>query len=113
MKKLFLLALLFVSLYAKAQEPEIGVMPDAPKIECNFDKYLAAPYYFDKEMANIVRGTIKEIEYKSFTVGTTRKATIYLPPNYSKKKNEVQEMESYKKIQRKEQKKQVKGKGKK
>ncbi|WP_231497059.1 MULTISPECIES: esterase family protein [unclassified Bacteroides] len=86
MKKLFLLALLFVSLYAKAQEPEIGVMPDTPKIECHFDKYLAAPYYFDKEMANIARGTIKEIEYKSFTVGTTRKATIYLPPNYSKKK---------------------------
>ncbi len=53
MKKLFMLALLFVSLYAKAQEPEIGVMPDAPKIECHFDKYLAAPYYFDKEMANI------------------------------------------------------------
>ena len=87
MKILFLLALLFVSLYAKAQEPEIGVMPDAPKIECHFDKYLAAPYYFDKEMANIARGTINEIEYKSFTVGITRKATIYLPPNYSKKRS--------------------------
>ena len=34
-------------------------------------------------------------------------------PNYSKKKNEVQEMESYKKRPRKEQKKPVKGKGKK
>ncbi len=87
MKKLFialLAACATTSTYA--QEPQIGMFPGMQKIECNFNDYVKEPDGFDKETANIQRGTIEEVEYKSTTVGTTRKATIYLPPKYDKSK---------------------------
>lgn len=87
MKRLFLTAAMAMSLTAaNAQEPNIGMFPGMPKIEVNFDKYVAAPASFDKETANIEHGTIEEIEYSSGTVGTVRKVTVYLPPKYNAKK---------------------------
>ena len=53
-----------------------------PKIEVTFNEYVAAPIGFDQVTEGIECGTIEEIEYPSKTVGTQRKATIYLPPKY-------------------------------
>ncbi len=74
------------SLTANAQEPTIGMFPGMPKIECTFNDYVKEPEGFDKETAGIEHGTIVEVEYKSTTVGTVRKATIYLPPKYDTSK---------------------------
>ena len=91
MKKIYLAALMAsASLVAIAQPG--GGMPGGmfgggmPQIDVKFNEYVAAPDGFDKETANIERGTIEEVEYKSNTVGTVRKATIYLPPKYDKTK---------------------------
>lgn len=87
MKKLFLVLLAAsATAVSYAQEPEIGMFPGMPKIECTFNDYVTEPAGFDKETANIERGTIQEVEYKSKTVGTMRKATIYLPPKYDSSK---------------------------
>ena len=53
-----------------------------PQIEVTFDPYVPAPAGFDAERPGIDRGTIETIEYKSESVGTVRKATVYLPPKY-------------------------------
>lgn len=45
-----------------------------------------APPGFDSLQANIPHGKIDTISYHSKTVGTTRRALIYTPPGYSKKK---------------------------
>ena len=44
-----------------------------------------APEGFDQERTGIATGKIDSIQYKSKTVGTTRKALIYTPPGFSKK----------------------------
>ena len=51
-----------------------------------FDEYKEAPQGFDQERAGIPHGTVELIEYQSESVGTTRKANVYLPPKYDKKK---------------------------
>lgn len=45
-----------------------------------------APEGFDSKRENISRGKIDSIRYSSKTVGNTRKALIYTPPNYSENK---------------------------
>jgi enterochelin esterase-like enzyme len=45
-----------------------------------------APVGFDQPRAGIATGRIDTIAYPSATVGTTRKALVYTPPGYSKKK---------------------------
>ncbi|MUP46032.1 esterase [Gramella sp. BOM4] len=45
-----------------------------------------APVGFDQKRENIARGKLDSITYKSKTVGTTRKALVYTPPNYSENK---------------------------
>ena len=57
-----------------------------PQIDVKFSEYVAAPDGFDKERADIARGTLEETTYESKTVGTTRKVTVYLPPKYDKSK---------------------------
>lgn len=52
------------------------------QVDCKFDPFVAAPQGFDQERSGIGRGTIETVEYKSTTVGTVRKATVYLPPKY-------------------------------
>jgi len=47
---------------------------------------MLAPAGFDIAMPTIAHGTIDTIVYSSKTVGTNRKALVYMPPGYSKKK---------------------------
>ena len=86
MKKIHLAAGLSVFLMTGyAQEPNIPML-GGPQIEVNFDEYKAAPQGFDQEREGIAKGTVKLIEYQSESVGTTRKANVYLPPKYDAKK---------------------------
>ena len=87
MKKVILAALFSISLMtANAQEPNIPMFGGMQKIDVNFDEYKAAPQGFDQERAGIAKGTVQLIEYQSESVGTTRKANVYLPPKYDAKK---------------------------
>ena len=82
MKKTFLtLAVLAGSLLAAQAQPGVGGF-QMPVIQCGFDPYVAAPAGFDQERADIPHGTLVTVEYKSTTVGTVRKATVYLPPKF-------------------------------
>lgn len=84
MKKTILtLAAIVCGLVASAQEPTIGRMfGGMPQINCTFDPYVEAAAGFDQERPGIDRGTVETVEYKSTTVGTVRKATVYLPPKF-------------------------------
>ena len=87
MKTFYLAALLSLSLTtANAQEPNIPMFGGMQKIDVNFDEYKAAPQGFDQEREGIAKGTVRLIEYQSESVGTTRKANVYLPPKYDAKK---------------------------
>lgn len=71
MKKTFFLSLILLSsaLFVNAQQtvspPTVG---------------------FDVEKANIPHGVVDTVTYTSTTVGTSRKATVYTPPGFSKSK---------------------------
>ena len=83
MKKVYLAALLSLSMMAaNAQEPNIprGMFGGQQSIDVTFNEYRAAPQGFDQERTGIAKGTVKLIEYQSESVGTTRKANVYLPP---------------------------------
>ena len=73
---------------ANAQEPNIpmGMFGGQQNTNVKFDPYVAAPQGFDKERAGVAKGTVKLIEYQSESVGTIRKANVYLPPKYDAKK---------------------------
>ena len=89
MKKIYLAALLSISLMtANAQEPTIpmGMFGGQQNTNVKFDPYVEAPQGFDQERAGIDHGTVQLIEYQSESVGTVRKAQVYLPPKYDKKK---------------------------
>ena len=45
-----------------------------------------APKGFDKERAGIAKGKLDTIKYESKTVGANRKALVYTPPGFDKKK---------------------------
>ena len=100
-KVLFAVALALVAVGASAQEPEFrmpmgggfggfgggfGGFGGGQQVDVKFDEYVAAPEGFDQERAGIERGTVQLIEYKSESVGTVRKANVYLPPKYDPKK---------------------------
>ena len=81
-KTLLTLAVLGCSvLAAQAQPGGMGGF-QMPKIDVTFDPYVEAPAGFDQERAGIPHGTLETVEYKSTTVGTVRKATVYLPPKF-------------------------------
>ena len=82
MKKLILAALSVLAIAAVQAQPGGGIFGGMPKIEVTFNEYVAAPEGFDQVTEGIECGTIEEIDYPSTTVGTVRKATIYLPPKY-------------------------------
>lgn len=76
-----------------AQEPDIprrgmggGMGFQMPEIKCNFDPYVATPEGFDQVREGVKKGQVVTIEYESKTVGTVRKATVYLPPKYKASK---------------------------
>lgn len=86
MKKFYLTALFALTIVSANAQPGGGMFGNMPQIDVKFNEYIVAPESYDKEAAGIERGTIEEVEYKSTTVGTTRKATVYLPPKYDKSK---------------------------
>ena len=89
MKKIYFAALLGLSMTtANAQEPQIprGMFGGQQQIDVKFDAYKEAPQGFDQERNGIKKGTVQLIEYQSKSVGTTRKANVYLPPKYNAKK---------------------------
>src|SRR5919199_4397809 len=45
-----------------------------------------APKGFDQVRTSIATGKLDSVQYSSKTVGTQRKALVYTPPGYSKKK---------------------------
>ncbi len=57
-----------------------------PEIKVTFDPYVEAPAGFDVERPGIAHGTLETVEYKSESIGTIRKATVYLPPKYDASK---------------------------
>ena len=63
-----------------------GGFGQMPQVDVKFDPYVAAPAGYDAERAGIERGTLETVEYKSESVGTIRKATVYLPPKYDASK---------------------------
>ena len=73
-------------LAAQAQPGRGGAAFQRPQVQCSFDPYVATPAGFDKMRQGIDRGALELVEYKSTTVGTVRKATVYLPPKYSPSK---------------------------
>ena len=92
MKKILLtiVALSCGLLLAQAQ-PGPGMGPgmgfgQMPEINVTFDPYVEAPAGYDAERAGIAHGTLETIEYKSESIGTIRKATVYLPPKYDASK---------------------------
>ena len=101
-KVLFTVALALIAAGVSAQEPNFpmmgGGMPPmgggfggfggfgGQQQDVNFDEYVAAPEGFDQERQGIDHGTVQLIEYKSESVGTVRKANVYLPPKYDPKK---------------------------
>ena len=82
-KTLLTLAILGCGLFAaQAQPGGMGGFGQMPKIDVTFDPYVEAPAGFDVERADIPHGTLELVEYHSNTVGTDRKATVYLPPKF-------------------------------
>ncbi|MBO4444052.1 MAG: esterase family protein [Bacteroidaceae bacterium] len=94
MKKIFFsAALALAAAGVSAQAPGGGMPPmgggmfGAPQqIDVEFDEYVAAPAGFDEVREGIEHGTVQLIEYQSESVGTTRKANVYLPPKYDASK---------------------------
>jgi len=66
--------------------PGMGPFGPMAPINVKFDPYVAEPARFDYARDGIDHGGIEVIEYNSTTVGTVRKASVYLPPKYSPKK---------------------------
>lgn len=101
MKKIFVMACAAVmAVCANAQEPQFpvggfgggfpgggfGGFGGGQQTNVNFDPYVAAPEGFDVAKDGVAKGEMVSDSYKSTTVGTTRKVTIYLPPKYDKSK---------------------------
>lgn len=88
MKKYYLLLAAALCSFgmANAQEPQIGMFGMPQGANCTFDEYVAAPAGFDQERQGIERGKVELVEYESESVGTTRKANVYLPPKYDPNK---------------------------
>ena len=87
MKKILLtIAALVCGLAAASAQPGGmgmgGGFGQMPQVDVKFDPYVAAPAGYDAERPGIERGTIETVEYKSESIGTIRKATVYLPPKY-------------------------------
>ena len=63
-----------------------GGFGQMPQIDVTFNPYVEAPAGYDAERPGIDRGTLETVEYRSESVGTVRKATVYLPPKFDANK---------------------------
>jgi enterochelin esterase-like enzyme len=87
---LITLAILACGAFAASAQPGgmgmRGGFGQMPQIDVTFNPYVEAPAGYDAERPGIDRGTIETVEYKSESVGTIRKATVYLPPKFDASK---------------------------
>ena len=87
-KTLLTIAAMALAICAANAQPGMGMggFGQMPQIEVTFNPYVEAPAGFDAERPDIDRGTLETVEYKSESIGTVRKATVYLPPKYDASK---------------------------
>ena len=90
MKRIILtIAALACGILAASAQPGgmgMGGFGQRPQVDVTFDPYVEAPAGYDAERPGIDRGTLETVEYKSESVGTIRKATVYLPPKFDASK---------------------------
>ncbi len=75
-----------LSIFSAQAQMGRGGFGQMPQIDVTFNPYVEAPTGYDAERPGIDRGTLETVEYKSESVGTVRKATVYLPPKFDANK---------------------------
>ena len=87
-KTLLTIAAMALAICAANAQPGMGMggFGQRPQVDVTFNPYVEAPAGFDAERPDIDRGTLETVEYKSESIGTVRKATVYLPPKYDASK---------------------------
>ncbi len=75
-----------LSIFSAQAQMGRGGFGQMPQIDVTFNPYVEAPAGYDAERPGIDRGTLETVEYKSESVGTVRKATVYLPPKFDANK---------------------------
>ncbi len=85
-KALLTFAVMALSIFSAQAQMGRGGFGQMPQIDVTFNPYVEAPTGYDAERPGIDRGTLETVEYKSESVGTVRKATVYLPPKFDANK---------------------------
>jgi enterochelin esterase-like enzyme len=85
-KALLTFAVMALSIFSAQAQMGRGGFGQMPQIDVTFNPYVEAPAGYDAERPGIDRGTLETVEYKSESVGTVRKATVYLPPKFDANK---------------------------
>ena len=87
MKKAMLtFAVMALAMFSAQAQMGRGGFGQMPQIDVTFNPYVEAPTGYDAERPGIDRGTLETVEYRSESVGTVRKATVYLPPKFDANK---------------------------
>ena len=87
MKKAMLtFAVMALAIFSAQAQMGRGGFGQMPQIDVTFNPYVEAPTGYDAERPGIDRGTLETVEYRSESVGTVRKATVYLPPKFDANK---------------------------
>ena len=85
-KALLTFAVMALAIFSAQAQMGRGGFGQMPQIDVTFNPYVEAPAGYDAERPGIDRGTLETVEYKSESVGTVRKATVYLPPKFDANK---------------------------
>ena len=79
-------AVMALAMFSAQAQMGRGGFGQMPQIDVTFNPYVEAPTGYDAERPGIDRGTLETVEYRSESVGTVRKATVYLPPKFDANK---------------------------
>lgn len=85
-KALLTFAVMALAMFSAQAQMGRGGFGQMPQIDVTFNPYVEAPTGYDAERPGIDRGTLETVEYRSESVGTVRKATVYLPPKFDANK---------------------------
>ena len=85
-KALLTVAVMALAIFTAQSQMGRGGFGQMPQIDVTYNPYVEAPAGYDAERPGIDRGTLETVEYKSESVGTVRKATVYLPPKFDANK---------------------------
>ena len=85
-KALLTFAVMALAIFSAQAQMGRGGFGQMPQIDVTFNPYVEAPTGYDAERPGIDRGTLETVEYRSESVGTVRKATVYLPPKFDANK---------------------------